>query len=104
MERWISQPYTETCFDWLKPSGIFSVEHRRYSCRIEQIPAFRKDSVDILESLGMIYECKLKSAMEGYAGTKQTCEDGKPNCKNFCKIGDKYLKYEPVYVFRKERP
>ena len=29
-------------------------------------------------------------------------EDGKPKCKNFCKIKDNYLKYEPVFVFYKK--
>jgi len=28
-------------------------------------------------------------------------EDGKPKCKNFCQVNDRYLKYEPIFVFRK---
>ena len=60
-----------------------------------------KDSIDILESLGMMYKYTLKMALEGMPGQNRIGEDGKPNCKNFCKVNDKYYKYEPVFVFYK---
>jgi hypothetical protein len=28
-------------------------------------------------------------------------ENGIPKCKNFCKVGGRYVKYEPIFVFRK---
>ena len=98
------KPTLETCFDWLKPGGYLIWNIADILVGSNKYLPLEKDSVDILESLGMMYECKLKMAMEGMPGQNRLGEDGKPNCKNFCKIGDKYLKYEPVYVFRKERP
>jgi len=41
-------------------------------------------------------------ALEGMPGQNRIGEDGKPKCKNFCSINGRYLKYEPIYVFRKK--
>tara|TARA_R100000008_G_scaffold57474_1_gene35514 strand:+ start:58 stop:324 length:267 start_codon:yes stop_codon:yes gene_type:complete len=60
-----------------------------------------QDSIDILKSLGMIYEYTLKMALEGMPGQNRVGEDGKPKCKNFCQVNGKYMKYEPIFVFRK---
>ena len=46
---------------------------------------------------------KIKMAMEGMPGQNRLDEDGKPKCKNYCMVNDRYYKYEPVYIFRKEQ-
>ena len=60
------------------------------------------DSVKILEANDLVFIDKLKMALEGMPGQNRIGEDGKPKCKNFCSINGRYLKYEPIYVFRKK--
>ena len=60
-----------------------------------------QDSKDILESCGLEYKYTLKMALEGMPGQNRLDEDGKPTCKNYCKVDGKYMKYEPVFVFWK---
>ena len=52
-------------------------------------------------NVGVEYKYKLKMALEGMPGQNRVGEDGKPKCKNFCQVNDRYLKYEPIFVFRK---
>ena len=40
-------------------------------------------------------------AMESMPGQNRLDENGIPKCKNYCKVNDRYLKYEPVFVFWK---
>jgi hypothetical protein len=61
----------------------------------------QQDSMDILESLGMEYQYTLKMAMELMPGQNRLDKDGIPMCKNYCKVDGKYLKYEPILVFKK---
>ena len=49
----------------------------------------------------MEYQYTLKMALEGMPGQNRMGEDGKPTCKNYCQVNEKYLKYEPVFVFKK---
>ena len=63
----------------------------------------QQDSINILNSLGMHYCYDLKMAMEGMPGQNRLDENGKPSCKNYCKVNDKFLKYEPVLVFKKRK-
>ena len=51
--------------------------------------------------MGLQYKYKVKMALEGMPGQNRVDENGKPLCKNYCKVNGKYLKYEPVYVFWK---
>jgi len=34
-------------------------------------------------------------------GQNRLDENGVPMCKNYCRVNGKYLKYEPVFVFKK---
>ena len=60
-----------------------------------------QDSIDILKSNGLEYQYTIKMALEGMPGQNRMGEDGKPTCKNYCMINEKYMKYEPVFVFKK---
>ena len=57
---------------------------------------------NILEEYGVEYKYTLKMALEGMPGQNRLDENGKPKCKNYCKINGTYVKYEPVLVFHKE--
>jgi hypothetical protein len=61
-----------------------------------------QDSIDILLSLGMKYEGKLKMSLAQMpGGNRLDTETGLPKAKNFCKVNGIWLKYEPIFVFRK---
>jgi hypothetical protein len=61
-----------------------------------------QDSMDILTSLGMRYEGKLKMSLAQMpGGNRVDTETGLPKAKNFCKVNGMWLKYEPIFVFYK---
>ena len=56
-----------------------------------------QDSIDILTNLGMEYQGKLKMLMTSMVGVDQS------NVKNSVVVGKKALKYEPIFVFYKNK-
>jgi|TARA_R110001592_G_scaffold34111_1_gene117480 hypothetical protein len=95
------RPTLETCAKWLKPNRYLLWNIADLKIGEKYLP-LEKDSIEILESHGMMYRYKVKMALEGMPGQNRLDEDGKPKCKNFCKINDTYMKYEPILVFYKE--
>ena len=94
------RPTLETCAEWLA-SGRYLLWNIADILVKGKYLSLEEDSKNIIESLGLEYKYKLKMALEGMPGQNRMGEDGKPLCKNFCKVKGKYLKYEPVYVFWK---
>jgi hypothetical protein len=94
------RPTLETCAEWLA-SGRYLLWNIADILVKGNYLSLEEDSKNIIESLGLEYKYKLKMALEGMPGQNRMGEDGKPLCKNFCKVKGKYLKYEPVYVFWK---
>ncbi len=94
------RPTLSTCAEWLRPGGYLLWNIADILIKGEYLP-LEKDSIDILGELGVEYKYKLKMALEGMPGQNRVGEDGKPKCKNFCQVNDRYLKYEPIFVFRK---
>ena len=90
----------ETCVEYLKPDRYLLWNIADLKIGKNFLP-LEQDSRDILESLGMEYCYTLKMAMESMPGQNRLDENGVPMCKNFCKVNGKYMKYEPVFVFRK---
>lgn len=98
---------------FLKPTLMTSVEYLRSdryllwniadaSFNKKKLP-LEKDSIDILESLGMIYKGKLMMALAQMpGGNRVDKETGLPKTKNFCKVNGIWLKYEPIFVFYKK--
>ena len=60
-----------------------------------------KDSCNIMEDLGFEKIITIKMAQEGMPGSNRVDENGVPVHTRTCKIGDRYWKYEPVFVYRK---
>jgi hypothetical protein len=56
-----------------------------------------QDSIDVIESLGGVYQGKLKMLMTSMVGVDQS------KVKNSVKVGGTYLKYEPIFVFFKPK-
>ena len=93
-------PTLETCAEYLRPGRYMAWNVADLLVGGKYLP-IEKDSIDILESCGMIYKYTLKMALEGMPGQNRMGEDGKPTCKNYCQVDGKYLKYEPIFVFWK---
>jgi len=93
-------PTLETCAEYLKPGRYMAWNVADLLVSGKYLP-IEKDSKDILESCGLEYKYTIKMALEGMPGQNRMGEDGTPTCKNFCQVNDKYLKYEPVFVFWK---
>ena len=95
------RPTLETCAEWLKPNRYLLWNIADLKIGEKYLP-LEKDSIDILESCGIMYKYTVKMGLEGMPGQNRLGEDGKPKCKNFCKVNGTYLKYEPVLVFYKK--
>lgn len=93
----------ETACDYLKIGGrliwnIADVKEGRFMLPLEE------DTVEILESLGMKYEDKLKYVMTKSPGSGRTSSVHRnPTAKNFAAFGGDFRKYEPIFVFRKTK-
>jgi len=94
------KPTLETCAEWLASERYLLWNIADILVKGNYL-TLEEDSKNILESMGLVYKYKLKMALEGMPGQNRMGEDGKPLCKNFCKVKGKYLKYEPVYIFWK---
>lgn len=94
------RPTLETAVEWLKPGGYLLWNIADILVKGEYLP-LEEDSKDILLDRGMVYRYTLKMALEGMPGQNRVGEDGKPKCKNFCRVDGRYLKYEPIFVFWK---
>ena len=94
------RPTLETAVEYLRPQRYLLWNIADILMGKEYMP-LEKDSKDILESLGMEYKGFLKMAMASMPGQNRLDENGIPKCKNYCKVNGQYLKYEPVFVFRK---
>ena len=93
-------PTLETCAEYLRHGRYMAWNVADLLVSGKYLP-IEQDSIDILESCGMIYKYTMKMAMELMPGQNRLDEDGKPKCKNYCQVNGKYLKYEPVFIFWK---
>ena len=96
------RPTLETCAEWLKPERYLLWNIADLLIKGEYLP-LEKDSIEILESVGLQYKYTLKMAMESMPGQNRVDENGIPKCKNYCKVEDRFLKYEPIFVFKKTK-
>jgi len=100
------RPTLETCVEWLKPNRylLWNIADAKFG---KDMLPLEQDSSDILESLGMKYVETLKMTLAQMpGGNRIDTETGKPKAKNFCKIKnekgkDIWLKYEPIFVWKK---
>lgn len=95
------KPTLQTCFEWLKPGGYILWNIADILVDGEYLP-LEKDSCDYLRSLGMTFTEKLKMTLQSMSGSQRLNADGTPKCKNFCKVNGRFMKYEPIFVFRKK--
>ena len=102
-DSWVEgflRPTLETCYNWLKDDRYMLWNIADIKIGKNYLP-LEQDSINILEELGMKYLYTLKMGLEGMPGQNRLDEDGKPKCKNFCRVNGEYLKFEPVLVFKK---
>jgi len=95
-------PTLETCAEYLRPGRYMAWNVADLLISGKYLP-IQQDSIDILESCGMMYRYTIKMALEGMPGQNRIGEDGKPTCKNYCQVNGKYLKYEPIFIFWKPK-
>jgi len=114
-DAWVEgflRPTLETAVEWLAPNRylLWNIADAKFA---NQMLPLEKISCDILQSLGMKYEGKLKMALAQMpGGNRVDPETGKPLAKNFCRIREAkkgiksqtksiWFKYEPVFIFKK---
>lgn len=91
----------QTCAEYLKRDryllwNIADVIFDKQSLPLEE------DSINFLKEFGLEYKGKLKMALAQMPGDNRTdSETGLPKTKNYCKVNNLWLKYEPIFVFYK---
>jgi len=93
-------PTLETSVSYLRPGGYLLWNVADVLTPEGYLP-LEKDSLECLGRLGMKYQETLKLTLQSMSGQQRLNPDGTPKCKNFCKLNGRYLKYEPIFVFRK---
>jgi len=89
------RPTLTTSFKYLKNDRYILWNIADIKIGTNKYHPLEQDSIDILTGFGMKYEGKLKMLMTSMVGVNQK------NVKNSVKVGGKYLKYEPIFVFYK---
>lgn len=91
----------KTAADWLKSGGYFIWNIADTGAKSGGLVPLENISVQILKSLGLIYEDKLKMVLARSPGAGRTHRWRYPTFKNFVRVGGADRKYEPIFVFRK---
>lgn len=93
----------ETAVEWLIPGGhlIWNIADAKFGN--EMLP-LEEDSCSILRELGMVHIRTEKMTLApAPGGNRMDPETGRPKFKNACRINNKWLKYEPCFVFQKPK-
>lgn len=97
------RPTLKTAVEWLRPGGYVAWNIADAVFDGERLP-LEKDSCDILKEYGMEYLYTLKLALAQMpGGNRLDKETGLPKTKNFCKVSGMWLKYEPIFIFKKPK-
>jgi hypothetical protein len=92
----------KTAVEWLRPGGYIAWNIADAVFDGDMLP-LEKDSIDFLTSHGMKHIQTLKMTLAQMPGGNRLGEDGLPKAKNFCKVNNIWLKYEPIFIFQKPR-
>jgi len=91
----------KTAVEWLRPGGylIWNIADIELS---DKILPLEKDSRAFLEQAGMKCVEVIKMALAQSPGSHRiSSETGLPKAKNFCKTNNLWLKFEPLFVYKK---
>lgn len=91
----------KTAVEWLRPGGylVWNIANAEFG---NEILPLETDSRAFLDQFGMTYIETIKMALAQMPGSHRVHEDtGLPKTKNFCKDNGLWLKFEPLFVYRK---
>lgn len=90
-----------TAVEWLRPGGYLAWNIADADFGGVLLP-LEQDSRKYLDAAGMKYVETVKMALAQMPGSHRIHEDtGLPKTKNFCKDNGNWLKYEPIFIYRK---
>lgn len=94
------RPTLETAVRWLKRDRylLWNIADTKIGAHMYPL---ENDSIEILESLGMVWQDTLKMVLARAPGSNRTGRYRYPTTKNFCSVGGSVYKYEPIFVFKK---
>lgn len=94
------QPTLKTAYEWLAPQRYLLWNIADLKVGSKYLP-LEEDSLAIAKSLGFEYKETILMALKSMPGANRVTEDGTLTAKNFCKVDNRLMKYEPVHVFYK---
>lgn len=91
----------KTAVEWLRPGGYLAWNIADADFGGETLP-LEEDSNKILIDAGMEYfETMKMSLAQMPGGNRLDTVTGLPKAKNFCKVDGLWLKFEPIFIYRK---
>lgn len=100
------RPTLETAVEYLRSDRylLWNISDCKFD---KDVLPLEEDSRDILDELGMEYVETMKMALNTMPGGNRVDEEGKPRTGHFVRVnrasgGEMFLKYEPVFVYRKK--
>jgi hypothetical protein len=95
------QETLKTAVEWLRPGGYLAWNIADADFGGQTLP-LEGDSRKFLEDAGMIYVETMKMSLAQMpGGNRLDTVTGLPKAKNFCKVDGLWLKYEPIFIYRK---
>ena len=91
------KPTLENCYHSLRDDRYILWNIADIKIGKDKYYPLEQDSIDVLTNLGCEYKGKLKMLMTSMVGVDQS------NVKNCVKVGGRYLKYEPIFLFHKPK-
>ncbi len=91
----------ETCVEYLKPDRwmCWNIADVQFNGKYYPL---ERDSVEMMKSLGMLYQQRYKMVLSGPVQSKNIKKHTRlPSTKNFCGLRGGFKKYEPIFCFYK---
>lgn len=95
------RPTLETAVSFLRSDRFLLWNISDIKVGNDYVP-LEEDSNKILKSLGMRFVGIEKMALASMPGANRVGQDGKPTAKNFMKVNSRWIKYEPIFVWKKD--
>jgi len=94
------RPTLETAAKWLRPGGTLLWNIADIKVGGKYIPLEQR-SIEYATAAGLVQGDTIRLLLANMPGGNRVNEDGTGTAKNICKVDGRLIKFEPIFVFRK---
>lgn len=94
------KPTLETAAAWLKPGGVllWNIADAKFGNKLLPLEA---RSIQYATAAGLVQGDTIRLLLANMPGGNRVNEDGTGTAKNTCKVDNRLIKFEPIFVFTK---